>query len=51
MDFTISPELEKLRRRVRDFIAEEVMPLEANKENYNEFENIRLSLLKPMRTC
>jgi acyl-CoA dehydrogenase len=49
MDFTISPELEKLRRRVRDFIAEEVIPLEADKENYNEFENIRLSLLKPMR--
>jgi acyl-CoA dehydrogenase len=49
MDFTISPELEKLRLRVRDFIAAEVLPLEANKDNFNEFENIRLSLLKPMR--
>lgn len=49
MDFRISPDLEKLRLRVRDFIAEEVLPLEANKDNYNEFQNIRLSLLKPMR--
>lgn len=49
MDFTISPELDKLRLRVRDFIAGEVLPLEDNKDNYNEFENIRLSLLKPLR--
>ena len=40
MDFTISPELEKLRRRVRDFIAEEVMPLEANKENYKDRKSV-----------
>ncbi|MGB7204291.1 MAG: acyl-CoA dehydrogenase family protein [Anderseniella sp.] len=49
MDFTISPELETLRRRVRDFVEGEVLPLEANKDNYNEYQNIRLSLLKPMR--
>ena len=49
MDFTISPELDKLRLRVRDFIAGEVLPLEDNKDNFNEFENIRLSLLTAMR--
>ncbi len=49
MDFTISPELDKLRLRVRDFIAAEVLPLEDNKDNFNEFENIRLSLLTSMR--
>ncbi len=49
MNFEISPELEKLRLKVRDFVAGEVIPLEANKDNYNEFQNIRLSLLKPMR--
>jgi acyl-CoA dehydrogenase len=49
MDFTISPELDKLRLRVREFIAGEVLPLEDNKDNYNEFGNIRLSLLKPLR--
>ncbi len=49
MDFTVSPELDKLRLRVRDFIAGEVLPLEHDRDNFNEFENIRLSLLKPMR--
>ena len=49
MDFTISPELDQLRLRVRDFIAGEVLPLEDDKDNYNEFQNIRLSLLKPLR--
>ena len=49
MDFTISPDLETLRTRVRDFVASEILPLESDKANYNEFGNIRLSLLKPMR--
>ncbi|MCP5083056.1 MAG: acyl-CoA dehydrogenase [Alphaproteobacteria bacterium] len=49
MDFTISPELEDLRLRVRRFIAEEVIPLEADRENYNEYDNIKLSVLAPMR--
>lgn len=49
MDFTISPELEELRQRVRAFIAEEVIPLESDRENYNEYENIKLSVLGPMR--
>ena len=49
MDFTISPELETLRRRVRDFIDAEVLPLEDDPASYNDYENIRLSLLKPMR--
>ena len=49
MDFTISPELEDLRLRVRRFIAEEVMPLETDRENYNEYDNIKLSVLAPMR--
>ena len=49
MDFTISPELEALRLRVREFIAEEVIPLEADPDSYNEFENIKLSLLDEVR--
>ena len=49
MDFSITPELEALRVRVREFIAEEVMPLETRPESYNEYENIRLELLAPMR--
>ncbi len=49
MDFSITPELEALRVRVREFIAEEVMPLETRPENYNDYENIKLELLVPMR--
>jgi acyl-CoA dehydrogenase len=49
MDFRISPELEELRLRVRDFIASEVIPLEADPDSYNEHEHIKLSLLATMR--
>jgi len=49
MDFSITPELEALRVRVREFIAEEVMPLETRPETYNDYENIKLELLVPMR--
>ena len=49
MDFSITPELEALRVRVRDFIAQEVMPLETRPESYNEYENIKLELVAPMR--
>jgi len=49
MDFSITPELEALRVRVREFIAEEVMPLETRPDSYNEYENIKLELLAPMR--
>jgi acyl-CoA dehydrogenase len=49
MDFSITPELEALRLRVREFIAQEVMPLEARPESYNEYENIKLELVAPMR--
>ena len=49
MDFSISPELEALRVRVREFIADEVMPLETQPESYNEYENIKLDLVASMR--
>jgi acyl-CoA dehydrogenase len=49
MDFLLPPEIDKLRLRARAFIAKEVMPLEADKANYDEYENIRLDLLEPLR--
>jgi acyl-CoA dehydrogenase len=49
MDFTLSPEIEKLRLKVREFIADEVMPLETQKDAYDEVENIRLDVLDRMR--
>ena len=40
MDFTLSPEIENLRMRVRAFVEEHVLPLEADPENFSEHENI-----------
>ena len=45
MDFALSPEIEALRRKVRAFVAEHVIPLEADRANYDDHENIRLDVL------
>ena len=45
MDFTLSPEIEDIRLRTRAFVAEHVLPLEADPGNYDAHENIRLDLL------
>src|SRR6187401_2697400 len=45
MDFTLSPEIENIRRRTRRFVDEHVLPLEADMANYDEHENIRLDVL------
>ena len=49
MDFTLPPDIDDLRLKVRDFIEREVMPLEADRSNYDPYENIRLDLLDEMR--
>mgnify|MGYP006269110547 FL=1 len=49
MDFTLSPEIDALRRKVRAFVEEHVMPLEADRANYDAQENIRLEVLGPLR--
>lgn len=50
MDFTIRPETEALRQSVRTFVDTEIIPLEADRANYNEFENLRLSIRDQIRT-
>ena len=40
MDFTLSPEIEDIRLRVRAFIEEHVLPLEADPANFTDHENI-----------
>ncbi len=45
MDFTLSPEIENIRLRTRAFIEEHVLPLEADRGNYDDHENIRFDLL------
>ena len=48
MDFTLAPEIEDIRLRVRAFIEKEVLPLEKDPENFADYENIphaRLAML------
>ena len=41
--------LETLRRRVAAFVEDAIMPLEADRANYDEHENIRLDVLEDVR--
>ena len=49
MDFTLSPEIEDIRLRVRAFIAEHVLPLEADPANFADHDNIPPDRLAPVR--
>ena len=49
MDFHLSAEIDGLRRRYRTFVAERVLPLEADRAAYDGHENIRLELLEDLR--
>lgn len=49
MDFNLPPEIEELRLRVRAFVGEHVLPLEADPANFTEHENIPHERLAPVR--
>ncbi len=49
MDFTLSPEVDELRLRIRDFTQTRIVPLEADPDSFDEHENIRLDLLGELR--
>jgi acyl-CoA dehydrogenase len=49
MDFSLSPEHEELRLKVRAFINDHVLPLEKDPVNFSEHENIPHHLLEPVR--
>ncbi|MEN3792521.1 acyl-CoA dehydrogenase family protein [Fulvimarina sp. MAC3] len=49
MDFRISPELEKLRTKVADFVESEIMPLEGRSDAYDGHGNIDEMLLSDLR--
>ena len=49
MDFSLSPEIESYRTRIRAFVETHVMPLELDPANYDEGENIKDSVLEPVR--
>ena len=50
MDFALPPEIEALARRTREFVAAEIMPVEADRASWDEHENIRLDRLEELRT-
>jgi len=49
MDFALPPEIEALRRRIADFVAAEIMPLETDPASYDEHENIAVPVLERLR--
>ncbi len=49
MDWKLSPELEALRGRIREFVAKEILPLEADPAAWDEHENIETGRLEALR--
>jgi acyl-CoA dehydrogenase len=49
MDFTLPPEIDDIRLRTRAFVEAQVLPLEADRGNYDDHENIRLDVLARVR--
>ena len=49
MDFSLSPEVEALRARIRRFVDERLIPLEADRANFDEHENIAPAVLARLR--
>ena len=49
MDFTLGPEIEDYRQRVRVFVDKHIIPLESDRDAYNRGENISDSRLQPLR--
>jgi acyl-CoA dehydrogenase len=49
MEFTLDPATDELRRRVRAFVDARLVPLEADRANYDEHDNLREDVLSRMR--
>lgn len=49
MEFTLPAPIDDVRRRVREFVDERLIPLEADRVNYDEHENVREDVLARMR--
>ncbi len=49
MDFTLDADVDAFRLHVREFVAEHVLPLESDANTWNEGENIRDEVLRPLR--
>jgi acyl-CoA dehydrogenase len=51
MDFVLPPEIEDFRHRIRRFVDERLIPLEADRANYDEHENIAPAVLERLRAA
>lgn len=49
MDFSLPKEVEDLRQRVATFVADEIMPVEADQANFDDHENISEPALQALR--
>jgi len=50
MEFDLPPAAERVRRRVREFVAAEILPLEGDPGNFDEHDNLRADLRDRVRT-
>lgn len=50
MDYSLSPEIEDYRQRIKAFVDEHVIPLEKDPSSYDEHEYIKEEVLEPLRT-
>jgi acyl-CoA dehydrogenase len=49
MDFALPPAIDDVRRRTRAFVAEHILPVEADRATWDEHDNIRLDVLDGLR--
>ncbi|MFG1463863.1 acyl-CoA dehydrogenase family protein [Xanthobacter sp. DSM 24535] len=49
MDFTLPPHIEAVRARTRTFVADHILPLEADRANYDAHDNIAEPVLERVR--
>ena len=49
MDFTLPKDIERIRRRTRIFVEENVLPVEADRSNWNEHEHLEDKVLDALR--
>ena len=49
MDFALPPEIDAIRARIHRFVDERLIPLESDRANYDEHENIAPAVLADLR--
>jgi len=49
MDFALSPEVDRIRLSIREFVQQRLIPLESDRATYDEHENITEALLETLR--